>query len=117
MLQNKNGEADYNVWYHCMMSTSRNVVILGSDTDIWVYGLAFLECKVVYIEKAIGSEYAYLNAFSEAVSSHPKLKSMVHPLLTLVSIYILTGSDYISTFFRTSKNTFVEAFIENIDHI
>lgn len=62
MLQNKNGEADY-VWYHCMMSTSRNVVILGSDTDIWVYGLAFLDCgwinsKVVYIEKAIGSEYA-----------------------------------------------------------
>ena len=23
MLQNKNGEADYNVWYHCITSTSQ----------------------------------------------------------------------------------------------
>ena len=37
MLMNRNGEADYNVWFHCMTSTSRNI-ILGSDTDIWVYG-------------------------------------------------------------------------------
>ena len=29
MLQNKNGEADYNVWYHCMISTSRHIIVLG----------------------------------------------------------------------------------------
>ena len=58
MLQNKNGEADY-VWYHCMMSTSRNIIIMRSDMDIiWVCGLAFLQCgwinnKVVYVEKSI----------------------------------------------------------------
>ena len=34
MLTNKNGEADYNVWYHCLSSLSSNIVILGSDTDI-----------------------------------------------------------------------------------
>ena len=56
MLQNKNREADYNVWFHCMMSCSRNVIVLGSDTDIWVYGMALLECgwmenKDVYVEK------------------------------------------------------------------
>ena len=40
MLANKNGEADYNVWFHCMTSSSINIyiVVLGSDTDIWVYG-------------------------------------------------------------------------------
>ena len=59
MLQNKNGEADYNVWYHCITSTSQNFVILGSDTDIWVYGMIYKDCgwlgrKVVYIEKTIG---------------------------------------------------------------
>ena len=105
-----------------MMSTSQNIIIIGSDTDIWVYGLAFLECgwinnKVVYVEKSIGSEYAHINAFSEAITSHFKLNSMLHPLLTLVAIYILTGSDYISTFFRTSKQTFVKAFVNNICHI
>lgn len=43
MLANKNGEADYNVWFHCMTSSSRNIVILGSGTDIWVYGMIFME--------------------------------------------------------------------------
>ena len=101
-----------------MMSTSRNIIIIGSDTDIWVYGLAFLECgwinnKVVYVEKSIGSEYAHINAFT----SHPKLNGMLHPLLSRVTLYILTGSDYISTFFRTSKQTFVKAFVDNLCHI
>ena len=36
MLQNNNGDAEYNVWYHCMMFTSQNIIIMGSDTDIWV---------------------------------------------------------------------------------
>ena len=38
-----------------------NIIILGSDTDIWVYGMAFMGCgwlgnKTVYVERAIGSE-------------------------------------------------------------
>ena len=44
MLKNKNGEADYNLWYHCMASTSSKVIILGSDTDICVYGMALVGC-------------------------------------------------------------------------
>ena len=32
-------------------------------------------------------------------------------------MYILTGGDYISSFFRTSKQAFLTAFIENIEHI
>ena len=56
MLKNKNGEADFNIWYHCITSTSQNFVILGSDTDIWVYGIIYKDCgwlarKVVYVEK------------------------------------------------------------------
>ena len=94
-----------------MMSTSQNIIVMGSDTDMCVYGLASLEFgrindKVVYIEKSIGVEYAHLNGFSEAVSTHPKLNSMLHPLLTLVAICILTGSDYISTFFSIQLSKF-----------
>ena len=44
MLRNENGEADYNLWYHCMASTGSNIIILGSDTDIWVYGMAIMGC-------------------------------------------------------------------------
>ena len=62
MLKNKNGEADYNVWFHCIMSTSDKIVVLGSDTDIWVYGMMFLESgwlrnKDVYVECKVGKEY------------------------------------------------------------
>ena len=122
MLKNNNGEADYNVWYHCMSSTSSNIVILGSDTDIWVYGMSFIGCgwlgnKTVYVERAIGSDYVCLNALSETVMNHPKLKKISFPLLSLATVYMLTGGDYISSFFRTSKQTFLHIFIENIEHI
>ena len=44
-LKNENGEADYNLWYHCMSSVSSKIIILGSDTDIWVYEMAFKGCS------------------------------------------------------------------------
>ena len=47
------------------MSTSDKIVVLGSDTDIWVYGMMFLECgwlrnKDVYVECKVGKEYVHL---------------------------------------------------------
>ena len=122
MLKNENGEADFNVWYHCMSSLSSNIIILGSDTDILVYGMAYLGCgwlgnKIVYVEKAIGSEYVSLNAISEVLMNHPKLKRIPFPLLTFAAVYILTGEDYISSFFRTSKQTSLTVLIDNIEHV
>ena len=66
MLKNQNGEADYNVWYHCMTTTSNEVIVLGSDTNIWVYGMVFMECgwlanKTVYVECKPASEYVHIN--------------------------------------------------------
>ena len=121
-MLNKNGEVVYNVWYHCLSSLSSNIVILGSDTDIWVYGMAFMGCgwlgnKTVYVERAVGSEYVSLNAIFEAVMNHPKLKVLPFPLLTLSTVYMLTGGDYISSFFKTSKQTFIKVLIENMGHI
>ena len=49
--------------------------------------------------------------------NHPKLKKIPFPLLSLATAYILIGGDYVSSFFRTSKQTFLTSFIENIEHI
>ena len=122
MLANKNGEADYNVWFHCITSSSRKFVILGSDTDIWVYGMIFMEGgwfnnKSVYVEKSIQTEYVSLNTLCAAAPCHPQLKRIRNPLSNLAAIYILTGGDYVSGFFRTSKHTFVTVFLDNIEHI
>ena len=43
MLSNQNGEADYNVWYHVKNTLTQNILVIGNDTDIWVYGMALFE--------------------------------------------------------------------------
>ena len=60
-LKNQLGEADYAMWYHCVMSTSTNIIILGSDTDIWVYGMAlkeagWLQNKRMFVERSIKTD-------------------------------------------------------------
>ena len=35
MLKNKNGEADYNVWFHCIMSTSDKIVVFREYMGVW----------------------------------------------------------------------------------
>ena len=70
-------------------------------------GCGWLGNKNLYIERAIGSEYVSLNVISEVVMNRPKLKRIPFPMLSLVAVYILTGGDYISSFFDTSKQTFI----------
>ena len=68
-------------------------------------------------KKNIGAEYVCINNLHVAAVSHPHLKQIPYPLLTLAVIYILTGGDYVSSFFRTSKQAFVNAFLNNVNHI
>ena len=84
-------------------------------TPTWIYRMAFIECgwlgdKSIYVERTINAEYVNVNAIVEASVSHPNLKKVSFS----ASIYVLTGGDYISSFFKTSKQTFL---IENIEHI
>ena len=81
--------------------------------------MAFMGCgwlgnKTVYVERAVGSEYVSLNAIFEAVMNHPKLKVILFPLLTLSTVYIWGLH---SSFFKTSKQTFIKVLIENMGHI
>ena len=62
-----------------MTSSSTKIVVLGSDTDIWVYGMILMEGgwfrnKTVYVERSIRSEYVSLNVLKTAASCHPQLK-------------------------------------------
>ena len=121
-LSNQLGEADYGMWYHCVMSTSRHILVIGSDTDIWVYGMAlkesgWLQNKSVFVERIIGTEYVDLDKLQLAVAAHPALSKIIHPLNNLAALYILSGCDYISSFFKTSKQTFLNAFIDNWSYL
>ena len=66
-------------------------------------GCGWLGNKIVYVERAIGSEYVSLNAISKAVMNHPKLKTIHFPLLTLSTVYMLMSGDYISSLRHQSR--------------
>ena len=122
MLSNKNGEADYNVWFHVRNSLTQTILITGSDTDIWVYGMALFETgllgeKQIVVERVINAEYVDINAIMEACRLHPVLCKIPLPANTLAMIYMLTGGDYFSHFYKTSKLAFVRSFVNNFTHI
>ena len=121
-LSNQLGEADYNVWYHCIQSLSNNVIIVGSDTDLWVYGMAFKESgwlrnKQVYVERTLNAEFVDICEIYNIVQSHPILSKTPYPLNSLVALYVLSGCDYISSFFKTSKQAFLTPFSEHCLYI
>ena len=121
-LRNQLGEADYNLWYHCITSTSNNIIIVGSDTDIWVYGMALKESgwlgnKLVYVERTLNAEFVDICEVYTVIESHPSLAGIPYPLNSLVALYVLSGCDYVSSFFKTSKQVFLNAFIDNCKYI
>ena len=69
---NKQGEADYAIWYHATHAPSSNVLAVSSDTDSWVYGLGIMEIgwlrgKTVYVKRSSASipEFVNINSFSQ----------------------------------------------------
>ena len=119
MLSNQNGKADYNIWYHVKNTLTQNILVIGNDTDIWVYGMALFESgqlgnKQIKVERVINAEYVDINCIVDACNAHPVLSRIQFPANTLATIYILTGGDYISHFYKTSKLTFIRTFIKHI---
>ena len=58
-----------------------------------------------------------INAGVQVISQHPSLEKLCYPVSTVVALYTLTGSDYLSSFFHKTKAKFLTALIENVDHI
>ena len=119
---NEHGEADYAVWHHCIHASSNNVLIVSSDTDTWVYGLGlcelnFFQGKHVYIQRGNTNSYININEGTSLISQHPKLSPMTYPVLSLVALYILTGCDYLSSFYMCTKTKFLESLIQNLSFI
>ena len=63
--------------------------------------------KQIKVERVINAEYVDINCIVDACNAHPVLSRIQFPANTLATIYILTGGDYISHFYKTSKLTFI----------
>ena len=123
--QNEHGEGDVGVWYHCLLRSEQKIMLVSSDTDVWMYGLLVtelspqLQSKQVYVKCLNSSPTLYVNVtrLYESVTTHPQLGKIFHPCTSLVALYIATGSDYLSFFYRITKQKFFTIFLNNLDFI
>ena len=110
---NEKGEADFAIWWHVQCSNCQQILIISGDTDVPMYGLALNEKgylhtvqtkKAIIVELEFHRKYFDVLLGSIKMKEHPKLKRLgdqnnicVHVL----AIYLLSGSDYISSFTKS----------------
>ena len=118
---NQHGEADYAIWHHCIQTPSNNVLIVSSDADTWVYGLGVYESgqlsgKQVYVQRGNTDSFIHIKA-TTLIRNHSILSKISYPVLSLVALYVLTGCDYVSSFYHCTKTKFLETLLDNIGFI
>lgn len=119
---NQYGEADYALRHHVIYCHSRDCLVVASDTDVWVYGLGLWEAgwiknKRVIVQRGTTEEYVDINLGARLIEDFSPLSNVPYPISTLVAMYVLTGCDYVSSFFRHTKQNFFECFLSNIKYI
>lgn len=78
-----------------------------------------LQSKLVYVKAINSSPMVYVNVtrLYEGIATHTQLSTIQHPCSTLTALYIVTGCDYLSFFYRVTKQNFLNVFLENLEHI
>ena len=114
LTPNQHGEADYALWHHTIHCHSRDCLVVASDTDVWVYGLGLWEAgwiknKQVFVQRGTIGEY---NLGARLIRDFSPVSNIPHPVSTVVAMYVLTGCDYVSSFFRHTKQNFLECFFK-----
>lgn len=106
---NQHGEVDYAVWHHAIHAPSQNIVIVSSDTDTLVYGLGILENgwlqeKTVFVKQGSKNSFVHLNLAVNLITEHHSLQPIILPACSIEALYVLSGCDYVSSFFWLHKN-------------
>ena len=120
---NNKGEADCGVWFHAKVSQCDNILVLAGDTDIYMYGLVLFELglltntstgKKIAVERQYNKEYVSMNSGFTHIHHFENLQHLVAIKAvwpSLLCIYLLSGSDYISVFFRLPVKKIIKTFI------
>lgn len=62
-------------------------------------------------------EYVNINLGARLIQDFSPLSTVPYSVSTVVAMYVLTGCDYVSSFFRHTKQNFFECFLSNIKYI
>ena len=92
-------------------------IVVVSLIHAWVYGLGLcgqghLEGKHIIVRRGNVVSYIDITAAALMLSQHSKLSGIAFPVLSLVTLYVLTGCDYVSSFYRCSKTLFMESLLK-----
>ena len=87
----------------------------------WLFlRLGFLIDKDITIELCFGKEYIYLNTALTCIRTHESLVELAvqrTAAMSLLAIYLLSGSDYLSNFYGLTIKKIEDVFFKYTDHI
>ena len=122
---NNKGEADFGVWWHAKCSNCSQVIVHASDTDIYMNGIALAEGKnfsgkQVCVERMLHAEYVSINTALESVHQMPEFEISTASNtagISLLAVYLPSGSDYLSSFYKLSSEAILKVFIKYMAYI
>ena len=108
LLSSNSEEADTRIWLHVRRTDCNKVLVLSPDTDVYFIGMPLNRTEekevMVQISKMNARELKLLHMkhLILALKSDPNLSSIETSTLPLVLqvLFVVTGCDYISFFFR-----------------
>ena len=118
-------ESDNRIWRHATQSRAKIILIYSPDTDIYNIGLTLI-CEsdkqyIVQLNVTHSAEKRYLNLNIHliALSNDPDLAYVLRNYLgiTLQTVFICTGCDYISYFKSVGKLTILNNFFHYAEFI
>jgi hypothetical protein len=123
--KNNKGEADSGVYWHCKCSTCPQIIIHAGDTDIYMIGIALsseghFQNKHVVVERMMNAEYVDITKAVSSLSLLPQFQSLPQPQVAgmlVLAIFLLSGSDYVSAFFRVTNEYIFHVFLKYIHFI
>ena len=112
---NQHGETDYYIWHHTIHCRGTNCLVVASDTDVWVYGLGLWEAgwlanKLVIVQRGNSGDFVNISFGARLITDLAALQNVKFPVSTMVALYVLTGCDYVSSFFKLTKKHFIDCF-------
>ena len=88
LASNEQGEADYALWHHAIHCQGNDVLIVSSDTDVWVYGLALWEAgwphnKNIFVQRGLSIS---INLGARCIKGYAQLQHVTNPIAAVVGL-------------------------------
>ena len=118
-------EADNRIWRHAIQSWATNILIYSPDTDVYNIGLGLITQTIkqyiiqLNVPQAAEKRYLLLNNLHTALLNDPDLASVSRDSIgiTMQTLFITTGCDFVSYFKSLGKATVLNIFFQHAEFI